>query len=39
MLTAAALNLIRIGAWLGGTSLAKTRRSVLTPLMPLPIGA
>jgi hypothetical protein len=39
VLTAAAMNLIRIGVWLGDTSLAKTRRSVLTTLMPLPIGA
>jgi transposase len=39
VLTAAAMNLIRIGAWLGGTSLAQTRQSAFTKLMALPIGA
>lgn len=33
VLTAAAMNLIRIGAWLGGTPLAQTHQSAFTKLM------
>jgi Transposase DDE domain len=33
VLTAAAMNLVRIGAWLSGTSLAQTRQSAFTKLM------
>jgi transposase len=33
VLTAAAMNLIRISAWLSGTSLAQTRQSAFTKLM------
>jgi len=36
ILTAAAMNLIRIAAWLGGTPLARTRQSAFTKLMMLP---
>jgi hypothetical protein len=32
----AAMNLIRIGAWIGGTPLARTRQSAFTKLMMLP---
>jgi transposase len=39
VLTAAAMNLIRLGAWLGGTPLARTRQLAFTKLMALPIGA
>jgi hypothetical protein len=37
-LTAAAMNLIRLEARLGGTPLARTRRSAFTRLMALPTG-
>jgi hypothetical protein len=33
VLTAAAMNLIRISAWLSGTSLAQTRQSAFAKLM------
>ena len=36
VLTAAAMNLTRIAAWLGGTPLARTRQSAFTKLMMLP---
>ncbi|WP_262032496.1 IS1182 family transposase [Microvirga sp. Mcv34] len=36
VLTAAAMNLIRLGAWFGGTPLAQTRQSGFTKLMTLP---
>jgi hypothetical protein len=36
VLTAAAMNLIRIDAWLGGTPLARTRQPAFTKLMMLP---
>jgi transposase len=39
VLTAAAMNLIRLGAWLGGTPLARTRQSAFTKLMMAPIPA
>lgn len=39
VLTAAAMNLIRLGAWLASTPLARTRQSAFTRLMTLPIGA
>ena len=39
VLTAAAMNLIRLGAWLASTPLARTRRSAFNKLMTLPIGA
>ena len=39
VLTAAAMNLIRLGAWFAGTPLARTRQSAFTRLMALPIGA
>lgn len=36
VLTAAAMNLVRLGAWLAGTPLARTRQSAFTKLMTLP---
>ena len=39
VLTAAAMNLIRLGAWLASTPLTRTRRSAFNKLMTLPIGA
>ncbi len=36
MLTAAAVNVIGIAAWLGGTPLARTRQSAFTKLMMAP---
>jgi hypothetical protein len=36
VLTAAAMNLIRLGAWFAGTPLARTRQSAFTKLMTLP---
>jgi transposase len=39
VLTAAAMNLIRLGAWLASTPLARTRRSAFNKLMTLSIGA
>lgn len=39
VLTAAAMNLIRIGAWPAGTPLPRMRQSVFTRLMELPLGA
>jgi hypothetical protein len=39
VLTAAAMNLIRLGAWFAGTPLARTRQSAFTRLMTLPISA
>jgi len=36
VLTAAALNLVRVAAWLAGTPLARTRRSAFIQLMTLP---
>jgi Transposase DDE domain len=37
VLTAAAMNLIRLGAWFAGTPLARTRQSAFTRLMMAPI--
>jgi transposase len=39
VLTAAAMNLIRLGAWFAGTPLARTRQSAFTKLMTLPTNA
>jgi Transposase DDE domain len=39
VLTAAAMNLIRLGAWFAGTPLARTRQSAFTRLMMAPIPA
>ena len=39
VLTAAAMNLIRLGAWFAGTPLARTRQSAFTKLMMAPIPA
>ena len=39
VLTAAAMNLIRLGAWFAGTSLARTRQSAFTRLMMAPVPA
>ena len=39
VLTAAAMNLIRLGAWFAGTPLARTRQSAFTRLMMVPIPA
>jgi len=39
VLTAAAMNLVRLGAWLGGTPLARTRQSACVRLMAQPAGA
>jgi transposase len=39
VLTAAAMNFIRLGAWLAGTPLARTRQSAFTKLMMSPIPA
>nr|WP_245272825.1 transposase [Microvirga lotononidis] len=39
VLTAAAMNLVRIGAWMGGTPLAQTRQSAFTKLMMAPTPA
>jgi IS5 family transposase len=39
VLTAAAMNLIRLGAWFAGTPLARTRQSAFITLMALPAGA
>jgi transposase len=37
VLTAAAMNLIRLGAWFAGTPLARTRQSAFTRLMMAPV--
>ncbi len=39
VLTAAAMNLIRLGAWFAGTPFARTRQSAFTKLMIAPIPA
>jgi hypothetical protein len=39
VLTAAAMNLIRLGAWFAGTPLARTRQSAFTKLMMAPTSA
>jgi len=39
VLTAVALNFVRIGEWLAGTPLAKTRKSVFVRLMEQPMAA
>jgi hypothetical protein len=39
VLTAVALNFVRLGAWLAGTPLAKTRKSAFVRLMAQPIAA
>jgi Transposase DDE domain len=39
VLTAAAMDLIRLDAWLSGTPLARTRQIAFTRLMTLPMGA
>ena len=39
VLTAAAMNLIRLGAWFAGTPLARTRQSAFTKLMMAPVPA
>lgn len=39
VLTAAAMNLVRLGAWFAGTPLAQTRQSAFTKLMTLPTSA
>jgi transposase len=39
VLTATALNFVRIGAWLAGTPLAKTRKSAFVRLMEQPLAA
>ena len=39
VLTAAAMNLIRLGAWFAGTPLARTRQSAFTKLMMAPFPA
>jgi hypothetical protein len=39
VLTAAAMNLIRLGVWFAGTSLAQTRQSAFTRLMMVPVPA
>jgi IS5 family transposase len=39
VLTAAAMNLIRLGAWFAGTRLVRTRQSAFITLMALPAGA
>jgi predicted membrane-bound mannosyltransferase len=38
-LTAAAINLVRLGAWLGGQPLARTRQSAFARLMAQPVCA
>lgn len=39
VLTAAALNLVRLSAWLAGEPLARTRQSAFTRLMTIPVAA
>ena len=39
VLTAVALNFVRLGAWLAGTPLAKTRKAAFVRLMAQPIAA
>jgi transposase len=39
VLTAVAMNFVRLGAWLAGTPLAKTRKSAFVRLMAQPIAA
>jgi hypothetical protein len=39
VVTAAAMNLVRLGAWLAGTPLARTRQSAFVRLMAQPAGA
>jgi hypothetical protein len=39
VLTATALNFVRLGAWLAGTPLAKTRKSAFVRLMEQPLAA
>src|SRR4051812_39411084 len=39
VVTAAAMNLVRLGAWLGGTPLARTRQSAFVRLMAQPACA
>ena len=39
VLTATALNFVRIGEWLAGTPLAKTRKSAFVRLMEQPLAA
>lgn len=39
VLTAAAMNLVRLGAWLAGTPLARTRQSAFVRLMAAPAAA
>ncbi|MPR13591.1 transposase, partial [Microvirga tunisiensis] len=39
VLTAAAINLIRLRAWFAGTPLARTRQSAFTKLMMAPVPA
>jgi hypothetical protein len=39
VLMAAAMNLTRIGAWIGSTPLAQTRQSAFTKLMMAPTPA
>jgi IS5 family transposase len=39
VLTATALNFVRLGEWLAGTPLAKTRKSAFVRLMEQPLAA